>query len=172
MFLHWREDAEVALNATVVVLANIILNHIDQFFFAGKAFAVVPFSLQDAPEAFHWPVINTLGHTRHTLRHACLLQLVMEDTIGILKTSVTMEQRMCIRIALYGTVKGLKNQRVVIATMPSILIKNGVDIATVSRRLGHKSINTTMGIYVHALKEADAQAVEAYSELIRGKKAV
>jgi hypothetical protein len=29
-----------------------------------------------------------------------------------------------------------------------------------------------MGIYVHALKEADAQAAEAYSELIRGKKAV
>jgi hypothetical protein len=29
-----------------------------------------------------------------------------------------------------------------------------------------------MGIYVHALKEADAQAAEAYSEFIRGKKAV
>lgn len=57
-------------------------------------------------------------------------------------------------------------------SMSSIMIRNGVDIAAVSKRLGHKSITTTLGIYTHSLKEADARAAEAYSEFIRGNKAV
>ena len=114
MLLHRREDAEVALDAPVVVVTDIIFNHIDQLFFRGKALAVVPFPLQDAPKSFHRAVVNALSHAGHALFHAGLLQLVMEGAIGILKAPITMKQRMSVRIGFYGPVKGLKNQRVVI----------------------------------------------------------
>lgn len=50
------------------------------------------------------------------------------------------------------------------------MIRNGVDLATVSKRLGHKNISTTSDIYVHAVKEAEALAAESYAEFIRGSK--
>jgi len=37
----------------------------------------------------------------------------------------------------------------------SILIAKGVDIASVSRRLGHNNIQTTISTYTHTFKEAD-----------------
>ena len=40
----------------------------------------------------------------------------------------------------------------------SILIANGVDIATVSRRLGHAKISTTIDTYTHAIKSRDTAA--------------
>ena len=114
MLLHRREDAEVALDAPVVVVTDIIFNHIDQLFLRGKALAVVPFTLQDAPKALHGTVVNALGHAGHALRHTGLLQLVMEGTVGVLKTSVTMKERMRIGIGLYGSVEGLEYQWIVI----------------------------------------------------------
>lgn len=114
MLLHRREDAKVSLDAPVVVVTDIIFNHIDQLFFRGKALAVVPFPLQDAPKAFHRAVVNALSHAGHALHHAGLLQLVMEGSIGILKAPITMKQRMSVRIGFHGPVKGLKNQGVVI----------------------------------------------------------
>ena len=91
MFFHRRENTKVALHTAVVVVANIIFNHIDQFFSAGKAFAVIAFPFQEAPKALHRPIVNALGHTGHTLRHTGFLQLVVEDSVGILKSSVAME---------------------------------------------------------------------------------
>ena len=126
MLLHWREDAEVALNALVVVVTDIIFNHIDQFFLGGKALAVIAFPFQDTPETFHGPVVNALGYAGHTLGHTGLVQLMMEDSVGILKSSVAMEQRMCAGISPYSTVKGFKNQRVVIPV--TNLISNNASI--------------------------------------------
>ena len=114
MLLHRREDAEVALDAPVVVVTDIIFNHIDQLFFRGKAVAVVSFPLQYAPKAFHRAVVNALSHAGHALLHAGFLQFVMECAIGVLKAPVTMKQRMSVRIGFYGPVEGLKNQGVVI----------------------------------------------------------
>lgn len=114
MLLHRREDAEVALDASVVVVTDIVFNHIDQLFFRGKALDVVPFPLQNAPKAFHRAVVNALSHTRHALLHAGFLQFVMEGAIGILKAPITMKQRMSVRIGFHGPVKGLKNQGIVI----------------------------------------------------------
>ena len=115
MLFHRCEDAEVALNAPIIIVMNIILDHVDQFFLAGKALAVITFPFQDAPKTLHWTVVNALGHAGHTLGHACLLQLVMEGAVGILKTPVTMKEWMCTRIGFYRLVKGLENQRIIIA---------------------------------------------------------
>ncbi len=46
-------------------------------------------------------------------------------------------------------------------TSASILISAGVDIATVSRRLGHSNITVTLNTYTHALPDVDKTAADA-----------
>ena len=50
-------------------------------------------------------------------------------------------------------------------TNASLLIANGVDIKTVSKRLGHSSIQTTGVIYTHAIQKADKLASEQLRRL-------
>ena len=45
-------------------------------------------------------------------------------------------------------------------TAASILIDSGASIATVSRRLGHSQISTTLNIYTHQIKKRDEAAAE------------
>lgn len=45
-------------------------------------------------------------------------------------------------------------------TSSTLLIASGVNIATVSSRLGHANKTTTLNIYTHAIKSADKQAAE------------
>lgn len=54
-------------------------------------------------------------------------------------------------------------------TNASILIANGVDIKTVSKRLGHANIQTTGNIYTHQIRSADELASETI-ELVLGSK--
>ena len=57
-------------------------------------------------------------------------------------------------------------------TVASVLISNGTDIVTVSKRLGHARTSTTTDIYSHVIQEADAQASECISDvLLKRKKA-
>lgn len=45
-------------------------------------------------------------------------------------------------------------------TSGTLMLKNGVDLATVSRRLGHANVIITGKTYVHSTKESDKQAAE------------
>lgn len=45
------------------------------------------------------------------------------------------------------------------------MIANGIDLATVSKRLGHADTSITARVYTHAIKEADAVAAEALENL-------
>lgn len=45
-------------------------------------------------------------------------------------------------------------------THPTLLLSEGVDIKTISERLGHSDIQTTMNIYADVLKELDTKASE------------
>ena len=56
-----------------------------------------------------------MRHAGHALRHSGLHKFLVEGTVGVLKTSGAVEQRMCIRIGFHGLVKGLEHQRVIIA---------------------------------------------------------
>lgn len=56
-------------------------------------------------------------------------------------------------------------------TQASLLIAQGVDILTVSKRLGHKKVSTTLDIYSHQVAKSDERASEALDELIYQKKA-
>ena len=57
----WRQSTEIVLNQLSVVVGNIILNHLNQRFFRGKAPAIVTLPLEDPPEAFHGAVVNAVG---------------------------------------------------------------------------------------------------------------
>ena len=55
-------------------------------------------------------------------------------------------------------------------TSATLLIASGVNIATVSGRLGHASKTTTLNIYSHAIKSADVMAAEQLQNILNPKK--
>lgn len=65
---------------------------------------------------------------------------------------------------------GLKNIRVhdLRHSHASLLIANGVDIATISKRLGHEKIGTTMNTYGHMFKGKAHQAADILDKIHSG----
>lgn len=51
-------------------------------------------------------------------------------------------------------------------TNASILIASGVDLKTVSSRLGHSNLSTTGNIYAHVINSADAKASDALENIL------
>ena len=51
-------------------------------------------------------------------------------------------------------------------TAATLLIAAGVDVRTISARLGHALTSTTLNIYIHALRESDQKAADAISSLL------
>ena len=56
-------------------------------------------------------------------------------------------------------------------TVASILLANGTDIVTVSKQLGHASVNTTENFYSHIIEENKAKATECIADVLLRKKA-
>jgi len=54
-------------------------------------------------------------------------------------------------------------------TNATLLIANGTDLRTVSKRLGHSNMATTSIIYAHAVKSADERAAEALQDILKPK---
>jgi integrase len=55
-------------------------------------------------------------------------------------------------------------------TCASMMIYEGLDIASVSKQLGHKKISTTMDIYSHALKRDDDRPASIFDKIISENK--
>lgn len=51
-------------------------------------------------------------------------------------------------------------------TNASLMIASGVDLRTVSKRLGHAQMSTTANIYTHAIRTADERASEALGDIL------
>ena len=49
----------------------------------------------------------------------------------------------------------------------SLLLAVGVDLATVSQRLGHSSVRTTAEIYSHALRGKDKAAAQSWDGIMQ-----
>lgn len=47
-------------------------------------------------------------------------------------------------------------------THATILLENGIDIKTISNRLGHSNVGTTLNIYTHVTKELDNKASDIF----------
>ena len=56
-------------------------------------------------------------------------------------------------------------------TVASVLLTNGTDIVTVSKQLGHASVNTTESFYSHIIEENKAKASECIADVLLRKKA-
>ena len=52
-------------------------------------------------------------------------------------------------------------------TMATVLIAEGMEISTVSGRLGHADISTTLDIYTHFLKERDKTASKTLEKYLQ-----
>ena len=138
MLFHRGQHAQITLHPSGVVIMDIGLNHLHKLPLAGKPSAVIAFPLQNAPEALHRTVVNTMRHTGHTLRHARLYELVVESAVGVLEPSVAVEQRLCVRIGLHRFVEGFENQRIIVAfaeyighNTPVTEIQNGAQVELV-----------------------------------------
>ena len=135
MLLHRRQDAEIALHPTCVVVVDVAFNHANQFLLARESFAIVTLALHDAPEALHWAVIDAMRHAGHALRHARLFELVVECAVRVLEAPVAVEQRMRVGICLDRLVESFEYQRIVVALAdnegddaPVIQVKDGAEI--------------------------------------------
>ena len=51
-------------------------------------------------------------------------------------------------------------------TSASILIGSGASITTVSQRLGHSQVSTTLDVYSHQIKQRDAAAAEDLGKVL------
>ena len=56
-------------------------------------------------------------------------------------------------------------------TNATLMIASGVDVRTVSKRLGHAQTSTTTNIYAHAIRTADEMAAAAIDDILTPKKA-
>jgi integrase len=56
-------------------------------------------------------------------------------------------------------------------TVASVLLANGTDMVTVSKQLGHASVNTTENFYSHIIEENKAKATECIADVLLRKKA-
>ena len=115
MILGRRHQMQIPLDPPGVIVANILLNGINQVLLGGKSPSIVLLSLQDAPEAFHGPVINAVSNPGHALFHVVFLYLRAELPARILESPVTMKQWMSIRLQRYRGIKSVHDQRIVIA---------------------------------------------------------
>ena len=139
MLFHWRQDTQIALHPSGIVITDIVFNHLDEVSLAGEPSAVIALPLQNPPEALHRAIINAVGNTGHTLCHSGLYKFVVEGTVGILKSSVAVKQGMCVRIGLNRLVECFENQRIIVALTerighdtPVTEIQNGAQIAFVN----------------------------------------
>ena len=50
-------------------------------------------------------------------------------------------------------------------TMASMLFFNGMDAVSISKRLGHSQVSTTMDIYAHVVEEADKVSADILGDI-------
>ena len=112
--LHRCVDAQPPLETGEIVVSDILPDHLAQLLPAGEAPAIVSLPLENAPEALHGSVVNTLAYPRHTLRHPSRSQLVVEHPGRVLKAPVAVEQRMRVRVGGKGAIQGFMHQGAVV----------------------------------------------------------
>lgn len=101
---------------------EITLDCRNQIVTRSKLSEIVHFGFENTPKSLHGTVVNASADARHTLPHIGSNQFALKDFARVLKSSVAVKQRMCIRIRLYRLVKCFKHKQVVVAV--SDLVRN------------------------------------------------
>ena len=114
MLLNRSQYSESSLVSLVVVVINIVFDHRHELFTATEAIAIISFSFKDPPESFHWPIVDALGYSGHTLSHAGILQLGMECPVGVLESAVAVAKRGSSRISGYGLIECSENKWIIV----------------------------------------------------------
>lgn len=120
MSLHRCLDEQTVLVTAVVVVVNIAFNRGNELFSACKSMPIIALTLQDSPEAFHRAVVNAAANTGHALRHTGIQQFLVEDSTGVLESTIAVEQRVSIWIFQNSFIKRIKNQLVVVPVTNNI----------------------------------------------------
>lgn len=135
MLFHRCQHPQITLHSSGVVITDIVFNHLDEFLFAGEAFAIIAFPFQNAPESLHWAVVDTMGYTGHALCHPGLFEFAVERSACVLEASIAVEQRMGIRVGFNSLVKGLVDKGIIIAltqhighNAPVTEVQNGTQV--------------------------------------------
>ena len=84
----------------MVIEMDELLDSSHELFVGFKSVEIVHLTFQDAPEALHRAVIDTSANPGHTLLHLLFIEFGFELLVCVLESSVTMEQRMGIRVLL------------------------------------------------------------------------
>ena len=111
MLLHGRQNVQIPLKSLMVIIVDVVLDHSDKFFSVSETSSIVTFSFQNAPEPFHRSVIDAVRYSRHALRHPGILKFGVKHSVCVLKPSVTVKERMSIRIRFYSRIKCRKGKK-------------------------------------------------------------
>ena len=103
-----------------IVKIKILSNCSGQFFGGCEFVQIIHLGFEQSPETFHRSVVYASTDARHTLPHMCFLQFGVEDFTCILKTSVAVKQRVCIRISGNRIIKSIKYKLVIVAFPDSV----------------------------------------------------
>ncbi len=108
-------EIQTLLAAASVVKVYVIFNGGNKNFTIREFFEIVNLGLQDTPPVFHWSVIKAPTDTGHTLYHTRVNKLLVKHFVCVLKSSVTMEDWLCIGIKTCCLIKGFKYEYIVVA---------------------------------------------------------
>ena len=115
MKFHWCHTVKSLLETSMIVEIDIVFYCMNQFISICKSAEVVHFRFQHSPKTFHWTIVNTSSDSGHALTHFSSLEFFIESLACVLISSVTMEQRMCIRIEGNCFVEVIKHKLIIVA---------------------------------------------------------
>lgn len=112
--------------------------------------------------------VQTLKVIRKVLRTRRFKQAnqkICEDDRGKLPVSATINrylEKLCHKLAISPiSYHGLRH------THASILLFKGINILSVSKRLGHKDVTTTQTVYLHVIKEMEERETKLIMKIMR-----
>ena len=112
--LRWRQVTIPLLRPGSIIKLNVSGNRFAERNFIVEFEEIVHLCFQDAPEPLRRTVINAVTNTGHGLLHALGQKLCLKHLACVLKSPVTVEDRLGVRVGSDRLLEGIEDQLVVI----------------------------------------------------------